>query len=154
MSILPKRPSAGTVIATVALLIALSGTAAGLPRHLAASNVAHGTYASASPLAYTQLTLKNGWLPSPFSTRSPAVAKDSFGIVHFKGAMSNGTTSNAFRLPSEFRPNKDVYVPVDLCNGISGRIIVSTDGQVDVQSETAFSDAQCFTSLEGASFAD
>jgi hypothetical protein len=44
-------------------------------------------------------------------------------------------------------------VKVDLCNAHNGRLYIHTDGVVTVQAETAFSDAQCFTSLEGVFFA-
>jgi hypothetical protein len=44
-------------------------------------------------------------------------------------------------------------VPVDLCNSTNGRLHIQPDGTVDVETEKAFSNAQCFTSLEGASFA-
>jgi hypothetical protein len=36
--------------------------------------------------------------------------------------------------------------------GNKGRLFIQTNGSVTVQAETAFSDAQCFTSLEGVSF--
>jgi hypothetical protein len=47
----------------------------------------------------------------------------------------------------------NVYVPVDLCNATKGRLQIAPSGVVTVVAEGgAFADAQCFTSLEGASF--
>jgi hypothetical protein len=74
--------------------------------------------------------------------------------VHFKGAIGSGTSSVAFTLPAGFRPATDVYVPVDLCNTTNGRLYIVPSGVVQVEAEGGtFSNAQCFTSLDGASFA-
>jgi hypothetical protein len=59
----------------------------------------------------------------------------------------------AFTLPPAFRPATNVYVPVDLCDANKGRLDIAPSGVVSVQAEGSFSDAQCFTSLDGASFA-
>jgi hypothetical protein len=104
------------------------------------------------PSAFTALTLQNGWVNAPFGNGT-AGAEELSGIVRLKGAIANGTSSVAFTLPPALRPSTTAYVPVDLCNAKKGRLIVSPDGVVSVQAEVAFSDAQCFTSLEGASFA-
>jgi hypothetical protein len=111
--------------------------------------------ASFAPKAagFTALTLQNGWTNAPFATSNAAVVKLS-GIVHFKGAIAtSGTNPAPFTLPAAFRPVTDVYVPVDLCNATNGRLHITPSGVVDVQSEGAFSNAQCFTSLDGAWFA-
>jgi hypothetical protein len=107
---------------------------------------------AASASGFTGLSLVNGWLNAPFSTSNAAVENLS-GIVHFKGAIGSGTATTAFTLPVGFRPTTSVYVPVDMCNATNGRLIISPSGTVSVQAETAFSNAQCFTSLDGASFA-
>jgi len=53
-----------------------------------------------------------------------------------------------------FRPAKNVYIPVDLCNGNNGRLYILPDGVVAVEAENGdFTQAQCLTSLDGASFA-
>jgi hypothetical protein len=111
--------------------------------------------ASAAPvgLSFTSLKLENGWTNAPFSTSKAAVETIS-GIVHFKGAIATaGTNPVPFRLPKAFRPAHDTYVPVDLCNANKGRLWIKPSGVVTVQAETSFSQAQCFTSLDGASFA-
>jgi len=47
-----------------------------------------------------------------------------------------------------------VFVPVDLCNATNGRLQIEPTGVVTVQAEGgAFSNAACFTSLDGVSFA-
>jgi hypothetical protein len=100
---------------------------------------------------YTALTLENGWVNAPYSTRSAAVRNDS-GIIGFQGAVSSGSDAPVFTLPAGMRPAKDVYVPVDLCNAQRGQIRIQPSGSVSVHSAGSFSDAQCFTSLEGAWF--
>jgi hypothetical protein len=102
---------------------------------------------------FTPLTLVNGWTNAPFSTSNAAVQKIN-GIVHFKGAIATtGTNPVPFTLPAGLRPLTDVYVPVDLCNATKGRIHIVPSGVVDVEAEGGtFSNAQCFTSLDGASF--
>ncbi|HUI27929.1 MAG TPA: hypothetical protein VL403_17740 [Candidatus Kryptonia bacterium] len=107
---------------------------------------------AAKTISFTALTLQNGWTNAPFSTRNAAVG--SFGgIVYFKGAIASGASSSAFTLPASFRPATYVYLPVDMCNATKGRLIIAPTGVVTVQAESSFSNAQCFTSLEGASFA-
>jgi len=111
--------------------------------------------ASFAPKAtsFTSLTLINGWTNAPFGTSNAAVRK-SAGIVHFKGAIATtGTNAQPFTLPSGFTPLTDVYIPVDLCNANNGRLHITPSGSVTVQAETSFSNAQCFTSLDGAWFA-
>lgn len=102
--------------------------------------------------AFTQLTLQNGWGHAPFNTRQAAVRLSS-GIVQFRGAIAGGTNGVVFNLPAQFRPPTKVYVPVDMCNSTKGRLNIAVNGDVTVQAETDFGNAQCFTSLEGASYA-
>lgn len=105
-----------------------------------------------SASGYTQLGLQNGWAGAPFGTRPPAVANIG-GIVRFQGAMATTGTSDApFTLPAAFRPAVTVYLPIDLCNAHKGRLVVNPSGAVSVVAAGAFSDAQCFTSLEGVAF--
>jgi hypothetical protein len=127
-------------VATVALAVALGVTA-----H--ASTVSTGN----AGLTFTPLTLQNGWTASPFGTRAPAVAVDSAHIVHFKGAIATtGTNPVPFTLPAAFRPSGVVFVAVDMCNATNGRLQIEPTGVVTVQAEGgAFSNAACFTSLDG-----
>jgi hypothetical protein len=105
-----------------------------------------------TPNSPTLLTLKNGWTGQPFGTGS-AIAELSNGSVRFGGAIGSGTTVLAFKLPSNMRPTKNVYVQVDMCNATNGRLNITPNGKVKVQEEDgALTNAQCFTSLDGASF--
>jgi hypothetical protein len=101
---------------------------------------------------YTPLSLINGWSNAPFGTRNAAVTVNS-GVVQFEGAIAT-TDSNPepFVLPVGMRPSKTTYVTVDMCDATNGRLQIDTDGTVFVEAETDFANAQCFTSLEGASF--
>ncbi len=102
--------------------------------------------------SFQPLTLRHGWTASPYSTAAPAV-RSIAGVVHFKGAMAtSGTNAEAFVLPVALRPSTNVYVPVDLCAATNGRLDIQPSGIVTVEAETTFSNAQCFTSLDGASF--
>jgi hypothetical protein len=140
--------SSGIVIATVALLAALGGSSSIARADWTGPNA----YGASPNITFTTLTLQNGWTGGPFSTSLPAVAKAN-GIVYFKGAMAtSGTNAVAFTLPSGFRPHKAVYVSVDLCNANYGRLFIDTTGVATVQTAT-FSNAQCFTSLDGVFFA-
>jgi hypothetical protein len=107
-----------------------------------------------SASSFTPLTLQNGWFSSPVGTSAPAV-RTIAGIVHLKGAIAtSGTNPVPFTLPAAFRPASAVFVPVDLCNATNGRLQIETSGVVSVQAEGgAFSNAACFTSLDGVSFA-
>jgi hypothetical protein len=113
------------------------------------------TLGSASAVAQfagpTQLTFVNGWTDAPFGT-SHAMVQEALGIVQFRGAIAGGTSGFAFTLPAALSPGNVAYVPVDLCNANKGRLIIEPNGQVFVQAEKTFADAQCFTSLDGASF--
>jgi hypothetical protein len=105
-----------------------------------------------SASSFTALTLQNGWTGAPFSTSNAEVRTIS-GVVQLKGAIASGTNTVAFTLPVGFRPATNVYVPVDMCNATNGRLFIQHSGVVSVEAETSFSNAQCFTSLDGASFA-
>jgi hypothetical protein len=112
-----------------------------------------GASFAASATSFTALTLQNGWSSSPFGTSAPEVHTIS-GIVHFKGAIATtGSNPVPFTLPTAFRPARVVFAPVSLCNATMGRLQIEPSGVVVVQAENgAFSNAACFTSLDGASF--
>lgn len=100
-----------------------------------------------------ELRLSNDWVNAPFST-SPAEAFLDDDIVHLKGAVSTGSDPVlAVPLPTALRPAARVYAAINLCNGVPGRLIIETTGQISVQSSAIFADAQCFTSLDGARYA-
>jgi hypothetical protein len=106
-----------------------------------------------SSKSFTSLVLKNGWMNAPSGTASAAVGIAS-AVVRFRGAIrTSGTRAEPFILPKGFRPSTDVFVPVDLCNGDKGRLVIRPDGIVFVDAENGFARAQCLTSLDGAWFA-
>jgi hypothetical protein len=113
-----------------------------------------GAWFAKSATSFTPLALQNGWTTSPFGTSAAAVRTVS-GIVHFKGAIATtGTNPVPFTLPAGFRPARAVYVPVGLCNATHGVLEIEKSGAVTVEPEGGtFSNAACFTSLDGASFA-
>ena len=135
-----------------------AGTAGHATTADSATNAATAGLATAvPPLTFTPLSLQNGWTGGPFSTRTPAVARDVEGIVHLEGALAQAGTFNgaAFVLPAAERPGADAYLQVDMCNATSGRIYINaSSGQVDIEvgGATTTGDAQCFTSLEGVTF--
>ena len=101
----------------------------------------------------TKLTLINGWSNGAFGAARAAVWSVK-GIVHFQGAISTtGSSNEPFVLPAAFRPEDVAYVKVDLCNAHNGRLVIEPSGDTVVEAEDSFSDAQCFTSLDGATFA-
>jgi len=107
---------------------------------------------SFTPASFKPLKLKHGWTDSIYGTLAPA-AKEISGVVRFQGSMStSGTNTEPFVLPASLRPTTNVYIPVDMCNATNGRLNISPSGVVTVEAETSFSNAACFTSLDGASF--
>jgi hypothetical protein len=110
---------------------------------------------AAPNIAYTKLTLLNGWGQYSVNSPTPAVA-DISGIVQFRGAISTSSSNTndvAFILPSAFRPSKYINIPVDMCDATGGELNIAPTGVTEVISEGAMSSATCFTSLDGASFA-
>jgi len=106
----------------------------------------------------TPLTLATGWTTTTFGTRSPAFTVAG-GQVRLQGAIAapTGTALSVFTLPLGSRPATAVYVPVNLCGGVKGRLNITSTGAVTVQPFTGTgggtpADATCFTSLEGVSF--
>jgi hypothetical protein len=103
--------------------------------------------------AATPLMLLNGWTNSPFGTHA-ATAFTKSGLVFLRGAIATaGANPNAFKLPVQMRPTTVRFIPIDLCNGANGALRIQPDGVVQVSAENGvFSNAQCFTSLDGVFF--
>ncbi len=114
------RPSAAMVVALVALVVAMTGTAvaAGLVNGdtLIAKNTLSGnrlrnhtvTSLQIKSLVWHPLTLENGWAANGTALYgpAPAYAKDAQGFVHLRGTLDgSGQTSNIIaHLPVGFRP--------------------------------------------------
>jgi hypothetical protein len=105
------------------------------------------------PKNSTALKLKNGWAEQSFNT-APAAAELVKGVVRLQGAINGGSTAVITTLPLSLRPTKDVFVKVDLCDAaVDGRIEIQPTGKVSIQeADGLLTSAQCFTSLDGASF--
>ena len=112
-----------------------------------------GVSFATSANSFTGLTLQNGWTWGGYGTAGPA-ARTISGVVHLEGSISSGTGVLAFTLPAGFRPAHDVNVKVDLCGAHNGALYITTAGEVNVTAfGTNWGSAQCFTSLDGVSFA-
>jgi hypothetical protein len=148
-------PADGYDAAKVRVLISPSGAASVQPQTAATDGTnftsLEGISFPVSATGYTPLTLQNGWTTYS-SARTPAVANVG-GIIRFQGAIANGTTSSVFTLPAAMAPPVATYVTVDLYLAAKGRLLILPSGAVTVQTQGAFTDAQSFTSLEGAWFA-
>jgi len=136
MTIRSHFPAFGAVLACAAFVAALGGSAAALP------------------LTFTSLHLVNGWTTYSSETGNPTAAADGNNVVHLRGAMRQPSVSsnNPFTLPLKYRPNRTVYVPVDLINGAPGRLVIYKEGTVLVEAADIAADARGFTSLEGVTF--
>lgn len=103
--------------------------------------------------SFSPLTLRNGWHGYGSGTANPA-ARVISGIVHLRGAIStSGSSNEPFVLPQAFRPAATIQIQVDLCNANDGNLTIERSGAVFVNAEIRYSDLQCFTSLDGVSFA-
>jgi hypothetical protein len=108
------------------------------------------------------LSPTNGWWsgqlnvtpPNGPDGTAPAAFEEVNGVVYFSGAIAtSGTNALAFTLPPQFRPSSNVFVNVNLCGNANGRLDIYPDGHVQVEAEGgAWGNAQCLTSLDGASF--
>src|SRR5450432_1661605 len=57
------------------------------------------------------------------------------GVVRFRGTIRAGSTAFAFTLPAGSTPAADVYLPLTLCNGTNGRLLITSAGVADVEAE-------------------
>jgi hypothetical protein len=108
-----------------------------------------GASYAVSTSGFTPLTLMNNW--AQYNAR-PVAAKNINGTIRLSGAVANGTSGTIFDLPTAMSPPSDLFLPVDLCGGAKGRLYITPGGLATVVASN-FSDAQCFTSLEGVQFA-
>ena len=107
-------------------------------------------------LVFTPMTLLNGWDTDCYSAGVAGVAVSAEGVIHFRGDLCNPTSGAAgvfFVLPVGLRPSNQLILDVDECGGNVGRLIIYTDGQVQVTGSTADANsADCFVSLSGIDF--
>jgi hypothetical protein len=108
------------------------------------------------------LSPTNGWWtgqlnvtpPTGPDGTAPAAFEEINGVVYLSGAIAtSGTKAVAFTLPPQFRPSSNVFVNVNLCGNANGRLDIYPNGDVQVEAQGgAWGNAQCLTSLDGASF--
>src|SRR5436190_12598499 len=95
-----RRPSPATVIASIALFVALgSGSAFALrgTNTVNSGDIINGQVKAKDvhDLRFSTLALENGWTPlATFNGSAPGRAKDGFGIVHLRGEIHQSTGSS------------------------------------------------------------
>lgn len=158
---LRARLTYANVMSTIAVFLAIGG---GLAWALANNSVRSRHIVNGQvkkqdvqDLRYTNLNLKNGW--SSFGgSLTPAAALDAQGVVHLRGAIAQGIADgdNFAQLPTAFRPNQDVFMPVATGNHNLGRLNVEPNGEMTVEPDaggTVPADAhKNFTSLDGVTY--
>jgi hypothetical protein len=137
---LPRGLSYANVMATFAVFIALGAGAyaatqingSALKNRSVAGNKLKKHTVSATetkPIAMKSMFsgLENGWQQGGGGFASPAYGKDASGIVHLQGLVTNASNTSAaiFTLPSAYRPDGEIEIPVRV--GFGGPI-----GEVDI----------------------
>lgn len=143
-----RRPAHATVVAYLALFLAMGGTA------YAGTGV---TAQPTAPLSFTPLKLINGWRGACFGGGVPGIALDPNGVVHLRGEMCSskaGIPDKPFIIPAKFRPSNTEFVTTDECNTATGRLEIESSGTVWVDGDpTDTKDTPlCFTSLDGVTY--
>ncbi len=144
-----RRPSPATVIATVALFVALGGAAGALPGQNKVKND------DVKDLKYKNLTLINNW-SSNSGSYTAAAALDAQGIVHLRGAVAQGiSSSDTFAvLPGPLRPDASVSVVIDTVAANQGRLSISPNGEATLTVEQGgpATGHKLFSSLDGVTY--
>jgi hypothetical protein len=99
------------------------------------------------------LTLTAGWAPETGTTPVPAVWKDAYNVVHFRGALerTSGASSQPFTLPSQFRPTTTKFPGLTIQGGF-GFLTIQPDGTVTASTLTAGSSIAGFLGIEDVEF--
>lgn len=106
----------------------------------------------ASPGAFTCVGQLTGWTSAPYATRNLCLVDDG-GIIRMMGSISTtGTNPTVLAFGHLFRPSRDMFMEVDMCNGEQGHVQIYPDGVMVVKAEHGFGQAACFTSFEGVSY--
>lgn len=154
-----RRPSPALVVATFALIIAMSGTAFAVvsqngdtlitPRTLSGDRLRLHTVTRSEMtlLAWTGIILQNGWAAS---SRSPKTAVDAQGIVHLRGAVTGGTAKTIGYLPSSARPTSTIYLTAHNNKGATVGIVIQSNGFVVVQGTVG---PNMYVGLDGLTYA-
>ena len=144
-----RRPSPATVIATIALFVALGGAAEALRGQNKVKND------DVKDLKYKNLTLINNWGANSGSY-TPAGALDAQGIVHLRGAVAQGiSSSDTFTvLPGPLRPDESVSLVIDIVAGNQGRLAINPNGEATLAPEQGGPSTghKLFSSLDGVTY--
>jgi len=164
MNLRENRPAPALLIAMIALLMAMTGSAVAVvaaqsgdslitQRSLSGNRLRLNTVTGkeVANLQWHNLNLINDWTTSK-GARTPAWAVDALGVMHLRGAITAGNTTTFARLPESVRPSGNVYVSTNL-DGAPGRIYINTAGYLQADYFDTFADAIAFTSLEGVTWA-
>jgi hypothetical protein len=169
MKIRNRRHSPALLVAILALIVGMSGSAFAIQRGQSGDSLINQrtlsgnrlrlntvTGQEVADLVWHNLTLINGWESyNEPGVRTPAWAMDAQGIVHFRGAISQAAGSNNIftRLPVAIRPAAFVYIATDLNIAATGRIYIQPNGVVHAEATINQTSAQSFTSLDGPTYA-
>lgn len=161
-----RRPSPALFVAILALIVALGGSAYAIQRAQSGDSLITKRTLSGNRLRLNTVTAKeianatwhplnlvNGW--ANYNThRAPAWMLDPQGIVHFRGAMTQGSGSVSVfaTLPARVRPSERLYLTTNLNLNNPGRIEVSANGVLSVATSTVAAGQQ-FTNLDGVTYA-
>jgi hypothetical protein len=168
-----RRPTAASVIALVAVVCAMSGTAVAasgalqngdklIAKHtLSGNRLRNGTLTASQlkqPVWHT-MSLENGW--AAFDTANygaPEYAVDAQGFVHFRGAIKGDSASSGTftQLPPGFRPAEvNVFLPAASTNGSGGPqdVVLDVQNTGFVTAEVTSGGSLQFVSLAGVNFA-
>ena len=161
-----RRPSAASIVAILALVVAMSGAAFAALQSgdaLIAKRTVSGnrlrlntvTGKEVVNLVWHPLNLTNGWENYNGTKRAPAWALDAQGIVHLRGAVDQGSVPGLMvfaRLPLSVRPSVDLWLTTGLQNAAPGRIDIN-NGYLIVESPSGDATAEAFTNLDGVTWA-
>ena len=158
------RPSPAMIVALIALVFAMSGTAiaatalvngdALIARHtLSGDRLRNHTVTGQQlkALVWHPLTLENGWTvyPARGFGATPAYAMDAEGFVHLRGTLDGAAQTSivAATLPVGFRPRHGAWMPV---GSFDVNLFILSAGAMEVINGTGANDV--FVSLEGVQF--
>jgi len=144
-----RRPSPATVIATIALFVALGGAAGALPGQNKVNN------GDVKDLKYKNLTLIDGWGSASGAYR-PGAALDAQGIVHLRGAVAQGIASgDTFTvMPGPFRPDETVILTTGIVAANQGQLVINPNGEATLAPEQGgpATGHKLFSSLDGLTY--
>jgi len=177
-----RRPSLGTVLGVVSLVVAMSGTAVAVTtaqsgdsliiqrtlsgnrlrldtvtgsevKESSLGTVPKATLAQTLPkLVWHDLTLTNGWIPA--SARTPGWAIDAQGLVHLRGEIGNHTSVGQAiaTIPAPGAPQETIYLTSIAQGWTHGSVTITATGQMFAEDNQGGQAAAAFTSLDGLTY--